>query len=339
MMKYQENHERPTVYKSKIEPLIEFSKEICLEFPVKIDDRTIKKFENKFNISINIYSFDHNESYDRYIIHTSDNIKEKHINLLYYSDKDENNYHYAWIKNFNRFMCDVTKHNEKTYYCMKCLSHFYSEESLKKHNIDYPKCSVNNKVAKLTLPKKEEAFIEFKNFKNKFPCPFVIYCDFEAIIQNSNTEDTTHNHLPCGFAFYTISRIPEYDDFEPVLYRGECTVKTFLTELLKQKDAIMDILHQHKIMIFTIDDRIKFNKASICHICEKPLNGDKVRDHCHITGQYIGAAHNDCNIHRNTKYYKIPVFFHNGKGYDSHFIINEISNIEDINNNLVLYKK
>ena len=74
----------------------------------------------------------------------------------------------------------------------------------------------------------------------------------------------------------------------------------------------------------TKDDYINYNKSSICHICEKPLNKDKVRDHCHMTGKYIGAAHNDCNFNRNDKKIKIPVFFHKGKGYDSHYIINEI---------------
>ena len=153
-------------------------------------------------------------------------------------------------------MFDITKHNDKTHYCMKCLSHFYSEESLNKHNIDYPKCNSNNKVAKLFLPKEENAYIEFKNFNNKFPCQFVIYCDFEALIQQSenieyyenidNIEDCKHIYMPCGFALHTISRIPEYNNFEPIIYRGETTVNKFITKLLKQNDVIMDILHQKK---------------------------------------------------------------------------------------------
>ena len=56
----------------------------------------------------------------------------------------------------------------------------------------------------------------------------------------------------------------------------------------------------------------------------------KVRDHCHFTGKFLGAAHNNCNLNRNYDKFKIPVFFHNGKGYDAHFIIQELSNIEQI---------
>ena len=141
-------------------------------------------------------------------------------------------------KTFNRLMSDITDSNNKKYFCMKCLLHFYSEESLKKHNIDYPNCSSNNNTAETTLPKKEKAFIEFKNHKNKYPCPFVIYADFESILKPVTNDNITHNHVPCGFTFKTISRIPEYNNFTPVSYRGEDAINVFLTKLLKQKTKL-----------------------------------------------------------------------------------------------------
>ena len=64
-----------------------------------------------------------------------------------------------------------------------------------------------------------------------------------------------------------------------------------------------------------------------CYICKKTFTKDnkKVRDHCHLTGKYRGAAHNKCNI--NYKITKdIPVVFHNGSLYDNHFIIKELVN-------------
>ena len=49
----------------------------------------------------------------------------------------------------------------------------------------------------------------------------------------------------------------------------------------------------------------------------------KVRDHCHYTGLYQGAAHNNCNLK-----YRIPdhtpIVFHNLRGYDGHLFINEL---------------
>ena len=50
----------------------------------------------------------------------------------------------------------------------------------------------------------------------------------------------------------------------------------------------------------------------------------KVRDHCHYTGKYRGAAHSNCNL--NYKIPKeIPVVFHNGSTYDYHFIIKQLA--------------
>ena len=50
----------------------------------------------------------------------------------------------------------------------------------------------------------------------------------------------------------------------------------------------------------------------------------KVRDHCHYTGEFTGAAHNICNFKYKTPK-KILVVFHNGSTYDSHFIINQLA--------------
>ena len=46
----------------------------------------------------------------------------------------------------------------------------------------------------------------------------------------------------------------------------------------------------------------------------------KVRDHCHYTGKFRGAAHNICNLRYKIPK-EIPVVFHNGSTYDYHFII------------------
>ena len=51
----------------------------------------------------------------------------------------------------------------------------------------------------------------------------------------------------------------------------------------------------------------------------------KVRDHDHITGEYLGAACASCNIQRVLKNQFVPLFFHNGKNYDLHHIIKEIT--------------
>lgn len=51
-----------------------------------------------------------------------------------------------------------------------------------------------------------------------------------------------------------------------------------------------------------------------------------MRDHCHITGKYRGSAHQDCSLKLriSAENFKLPVIFHNSRGYDSHFIMQEI---------------
>ena len=89
--------------------------------------------------------------------------------------------------------------------------------------------------------------------------------------------------------------------------------------------------HFNKPLKMTKENETDFQKAAKCHICDiKYTNKDvRVRDHCHITGKYRGSAHQDCNLKLQIKpeTIKIPVIFHNLRGYDSHFIMQEIGKI------------
>ena len=87
----------------------------------------------------------------------------------------------------------------------------------------------------------------------------------------------------------------------------------------------------NKPLKMTSKDECNFKKATRCHICNKKYKKDEepVRDHCHITGKYRGSAHSACNLKLqiSAEKIKIPVIFHNLRGYDSHFIINELGEL------------
>ena len=89
--------------------------------------------------------------------------------------------------------------------------------------------------------------------------------------------------------------------------------------------------NKKKMIPLTKKEEKNPNKQKVCYICKKEFNTDdsdkkhhKVKDHCHYTGKYRGAAHNICNLrYRIPK--EIPVVFHNGSTCDYHFIIKELA--------------
>ena len=73
--------------------------------------------------------------------------------------------------------------------------------------------------------------------------------------------------------------------------------------------------------------QFNFNKSTNCWICNGLLGEDRVRDHCHFTGKFRGAAHNICNLKfKKPKF--TPVFFHNLSGYDSHLFVTKLGKSE-----------
>ena len=91
-----------------------------------------------------------------------------------------------------------------------------------------------------------------------------------------------------------------------------------------------------KKIIFDSQEQEQYWNETKCWICNEKFNDDKVRDHCHFTGRYRGAAHNSCNLkYKKPKF--TPVVFHNLSGYDSHLFIKNLGfsegNIDCIPNN------
>ena len=82
----------------------------------------------------------------------------------------------------------------------------------------------------------------------------------------------------------------------------------------------------------------RYNEETRCWICkgefdDKDKNKEKVKDHCHYTGRYRGAAHNECNLNYRKPNFT-PVVFHNLSGYDSHLFIKNLGfSIDCIPNN------
>ena len=78
-------------------------------------------------------------------------------------------------------------------------------------------------------------------------------------------------------------------------------VQTFLGKMLEEEMYIASILTDVKPMVIVPRQEEDFRNAVTCHICEDELGADRVRDHDHLTGEYRGAAHNECNLNFKCK--------------------------------------
>ena len=303
-----------------------------IEFPVTT--KKYNKIEKQNEININVFGYENKQPYPIYI---SKEKYEKHMELLLITE-DENK-HYVLIKDFNRFMYNQTKHEHKKHFCMHCLQCFSSEIVLNNHTNN---CIQVNGEQAIKMPDKNNNTLKFNNFHKQQPVPFVIYADFEAITEKISTYQQNNNksyteayqkHTDCGFGYKVVCC---YDDkySQPLkIYRGEKAVYTFLEYMLDEVKYCKKIVKQkfNKPLKMTKEDEDKFKIADECHICNNKYTDEdiRVRDHCHITGKYRGSAHQECNLKLrvNPEEVKIPVIFHNLRGYDSHFIMQEIGAI------------
>ena len=303
-----------------------------LTFPVKIRD--ITKFEslNPGIPGINVFSVSENKKF--YPLRMALRDTKNTIDLFLYVE--DGRFHYSLIKNFSRlFRSQITSRtNEKIQICKRCFTHFTKEELLIEH-IKY--CSSNETVA-VKLPPKNTKLC-FNNYHKQFPIPFVVYADFECFTKPMNTcspnpeKSYTYNyqkHEPSGFCFYIKGIVPGIK-FEPIIYTktkdSDDISKIFVSKLAKVTNKIYNDFYRRPITLkLTPTEQESFNKAETCHICKKELLTDKVRDHCHFTGKYRGAAHNNCNL-QCRKPMILPVTFHNLQGYDVHLFIKQLSNI------------
>ena len=108
-----------------------------------------------------------------------------------------------------------------------------------------------------------------------------------------------------------------------VLYRGKNAVFKFIQCIFGEYSYCKDVRKKHfnKNLVMSVKENEEFKRPNICWICGKLIRiGDqKVRDHCHINGNYRGPAHWSCNINLKISK-KLVVIFHNLKGYDRHLI-------------------
>ncbi len=96
-------------------------------------------------------------------------------------------------------------------------------------------------------------------------------------------------------------------------YLRENSAARFCDDILDVEEILQHRMDIVIIMKLTREQIRQAEDAEHCYLCEKPLEDDGIRDHDHLSGAFLGVAHNHCNL-RQQELKMIVAFSHNFTG-------------------------
>ena len=246
--------------------------------------------------------------------------------------------HYVLIKDISRLLStNQSQHGHKSCVCRRCLYMTADNTLFINHERDCSGLNSGSDATPVRMPTKgEDDVCRFTGVEKQMEAPWCVYADFEAInkpIDNKTGAGTHHTseHTPIS-ARYLITRRTNaiVSVYVSEQYIGEDCASWLIQQLNSHLEVFKGLIKKgQKPPKLTREQERDFQASFKCHICGTECKGDKVRDHDHLTGEYRGCAHNKCNLNwrLDPKKYKLPVFFHNLRGYDSHLLVKAFSSL------------
>ena len=324
---------------SKLKPFISNCNWDSIDFPAGHKDYSAFQ---KNNIAINIHCNKH--TIILYVPHNTKQIKQAyiskhnnerdtHANLLMITD-GTGNWYYLAAKSISGLLRGITLNHNGDFYCLSCFHLYTTEKKLRKHE----RICKDHDFCDIKMPDEDNKILKYISGEKSLRAPFTIYADLECLLRKINTcqnnPDKSYiekkaTHRPSGYSLVTCCSFDK-SKTECNYYRGKDCMKIFCKDLKDQAEKIIN--YEKKGMIpLTDEEKESYENQKIGHICEKEFSTDnkdekyhKVRDHCHYTGKYRGATHNNCNLRYKIPK-EIPVVFHNRFTYDYHFIIKYVA--------------
>ncbi|KAL4103924.1 hypothetical protein QTP88_019241 [Uroleucon formosanum] len=261
-----------------------------ISFPTPLSD--VKIFErNNSTVSINIYGIEKKfqpplkfPPHTVFPLKVVDNEKEDHFDILFITDSESS--HYVYISKLSRLY--------------KLKGQMALDQHKKVYGIHKPILPV--------LPTEEK-----KNQK-----------------KGKNTT-IFQEHKPMSFGLKVVASedVPLHllDKFDistmPIIFRGCKTqqevAKKFIEEVTELTRKIEKLLKRNESIIMSKEDWCKHRVTLKCDI----RGGEKVRDHCHLSGKFRHTLCNKCNLDLQQPNF-VPCFLHNLMNYDAHFIVTEL---------------
>ena len=150
--------------------------------PYTISRNDVHLYVDLLQINIHVFSFFDDEGRARHPLVISRKNYDNVANILYWKD------HYAPITSIPRLFSDITKHNHQKQFCLRYLGHFLLEEVLARQKELYTRDDFMSVLHVLPTPGSNQAQIEFNQYKYCTKAPFVIYADFESILEPSGLQ-------------------------------------------------------------------------------------------------------------------------------------------------------
>ena len=204
----------------------------CIRYPVFI--KGITGFESRNQISINILAV---EDKQIYICRKGDSEYDWVVNLMIITEN--NRKHYVAIKSLSRLLSKWnSKHNGAQHFCMNCLQGFTEERSRDEHS----RYCNNNEAVRIEMPTRRP-FIKYSNGQNQFKVPFIMYADFESILElikgplnnpRISSARGINVHTPSGWCILSRFAYGEDKDNTIKSYRGKDCVSTFCESIISE---------------------------------------------------------------------------------------------------------
>ena len=141
---------------------------------------------------------------------------------------------YTAIKSLSRLLSSKNSNTKcKQHFCMNCFQGFTQESSRDQHQVY---CEDNESV-RVEMPK-QGSTVEFKDGQNQFRVPFIMYADFESILEPMDPVEPgspnpsqpytneVNQHMPSGWCVYSKFAYGDVDN--PLrTYRGKDCIEMF----------------------------------------------------------------------------------------------------------------
>ena len=341
---------------------------LIMSADVPVHIKEISRFEtlnrDKWDLAVNVIYKD--EEKNTYPVYVSPHVEAQHKIVLFLTFLQSENeqtpqYHYARVKDINSLFAPRVKSEDgkvrkrESWFCFNCFNYQTRYDAHQNH----VRWCHKKRGQHVIMPKPGESVSYNPSSRNSFKLAYLLFFDFETLqvpttacacsdIKTRAADegrgeppkkkikqgDCPHNtkimakHEAFSYSYVLVDR--ENNVVEDFVYVGDDAAEHFLNRLLDMEEKYLEPLKDGGVPMKPLNEqqRREVQEAEECYLCEGELEKDRVLDHDHLTGEFLGVAHNLCNLHRREQI-RLVTFAHNFSGFDSHIIIQKLGEVGD----------